>query len=127
MQPVQCNYVLKDNRTSCLLTGNTPSNIFSVFFPQNIDKNSSSIHITWCERAGLQLSDYMTQLPLKIGTTRGLYGFQHALQVYHLISFRIKLCKCLKKKLEVNHRGKKLQYESCKTIAAALICRHQYL
>lgn len=54
--------------------------------------------LTWNEGAGLQLSDDMTQLPLKIGSAGILEGFQHALSINCTITLSIKLGKGLQDK-----------------------------
>lgn len=59
--------------------------------------------LTWNERTGLQLSDDVAQLPLKISSTRILEGFQHVLSVNCTITLSIKLGKSLQsKKMQEN-------------------------
>ena len=61
--------------------------------------------LTWNKRAGLQLSDDVAQLSLKVSSTGILEGLQHVLSINRTITLSIKLGKGLQDK-----RGKKISY-----------------
>lgn len=64
-----------------------------------------TVNLTWGQRAGLQLSDYVTKFSLQICAITVLQGHKHALDIDNPIALGIKLTKSLRKhsrKTEVN-------------------------
>lgn len=58
--------------------------------------------LTWNKRTGLQLSDDMAQLPLKISSTGILESLQHVLSINGTITLGVKLGKGLKEEMQEN-------------------------
>lgn len=57
--------------------------------------NVHAFHLTWSQRAGLELSDHVTQFSLQICTVAVLQGHEHALDINDPIALSIKLTKSL--------------------------------